>query len=250
MSDEQEVLQAGAVAVHQPTPMGLLQIAMERGASIEQMQQLMDLQERHEANEARKAFVAAMSAFKADAPRILKNKEVSFGAGKTAYKHATLDDASEKIGKSLSEHGLSHTWDVEQLDGGMIKVTCRITHILGHSESVTMQASPDTSGSKNSIQAIGSTTSYLQRYTLFAASGIAPSDADDDARGGAEGLTEKEVADWHAAIEAVTSLDAASGLWQKIAEACTVAGDVPSYDTLKGAMAKKRKALSDQKGAA
>jgi len=39
---------------------------------------------------------------------------------------------------------------------------------------------PDTSGSKNSIQAVGSTVSYLQRYTLYSILGLASKDADTD----------------------------------------------------------------------
>ena len=115
----------------------MLMLAVQKGASIEQMQQLMDLQERHERNEARKAFVVALNAFKADPPEVLKNRKVGFG--NTNYKHAALDDASEIIGAALAEHDISHRWNVEQADG-KIKVTCILTHALGHSESVTMEA--------------------------------------------------------------------------------------------------------------
>ena len=224
----------------QPTPYTMLMLAVQRGATVEQMQQLMDLQERHERNEARKAFVVALNAFKADPPEVLKSRKVTFG--QTNYKHAALDDASEIIGAALAEHDISHRWNVEQADG-KIKVTCILTHALGHSESVTMEASPDTSGSKNSIQAIGSTVSYLQRYTLFTASGIAPKNVDDDGRGGV-GVLEmdpREKADYAAQIDALPDLKSADVLWASIADACTKAGDVPAYDDLKAAMAAKRK---------
>ena len=48
-------------------------------------------------------------------------------------------------------------------------MTCQITHELGHSESVEMTAPPDDSGGKNTIQSIASTKTYLERYTLLAA---------------------------------------------------------------------------------
>src|SRR5207245_959863 len=38
--------------------------------------------------------------------------------------------------------------------------------------------------SKNAVQAVGSTVSYLQRYTLLAGTGMAAADQDDDGRGG------------------------------------------------------------------
>jgi hypothetical protein len=227
------------------TPSSMLAIAVQRGASVEQMAQLMDLQERHERNEARKAFVVALNKFKADPPEVLKNKQVSFGgAGKTAYKHAGLDNASEIIGAALAAHDISHRWNVEQTDA-KIKVTCILTHAMGHSESVAMEATPDNSGSKNSIQAIGSTVSYLQRYTLFAASGIAPKNIDDDGRGGGNThqMDSKEKEQYLAQIGALNDMKTAEVLWATIAAVCTSAGDVPAYDELKAAMAAKRKAF-------
>lgn len=165
------------------TPMQMLAMAIERGADVGMLAKLMDLQERWEANEARKAFVAALSAFKASPPTIAKNKHVKFqtAKGMTEYDHATLDQVASVIGAALSLHGLSHRWETEQGDGGRIRVTCILQHVMGHAERVTLQASPDESGGKNNIQAVGSTVSYLQRYTLLAATGLAASDQDDDA---------------------------------------------------------------------
>lgn len=166
------------------TPMELLQMAVTKGVDIEQLQKLMDLQERWEANEARKAFVVAMSAFKMDPPEIFKTKLVSFQTekGVTSYKHAPLDHVANQISEAMSKQGLSFRWSTEQTD--LIAVTCIITHIQGHSESVTLRAGSDLSGKKNAIQAIGSTVTYLQRYTLLAATGLATQDqVDDDGAG-------------------------------------------------------------------
>lgn len=164
------ITQPGEVTNHPITPMDMLQIALEKGADLDQMTKLMDLQERWEANEARKAFVTSLNAFKANPPSVTKNKSVGFG--KTSYDHATLDHVSGIVGKALSQHGISHRWDVQQ-DEGLIKVTCILTHALGHSVETAMQSHADTSGSKNPIQAIGSAVTYLQRYTLLAATGMA-----------------------------------------------------------------------------
>jgi hypothetical protein len=226
-----------AVAV---TPMAMLQLAVEKGASVEQLKELMDLQERWEATEARKAFVTALNAFKADPPEVLKSTKVAFG--NTRYNHASLDSASEIIGAALSKHDISHRWDVNQADG-KIKVTCVLTHALGHSERVTMEAVPDNSGSKNSIQQVGSTVTYLQRYTLFAATGIAAKNEDDDGRGGAKvgSMDERVKADYIGKINALANLKEADVLWATIADECTKVGDVPAYDELKLAMAAKRK---------
>ena len=166
------------------TPATLLQMAVEQGADIDKLEKLMALQERYETNEARKAYTVALSAFKASAPVLTKNKLVSFDTskGKTEYKHATLDNVADILGKALSEHGLSFTWKTSQGEGGQITVTCILTHIMGHSESTALSSSPDASGGKNNIQAVGSTITYLERYTLRAITGTAEAESDDDGK--------------------------------------------------------------------
>lgn len=157
--------QAALPAVQEPNPRSLLALAIEKGTSIEQLTQLMALQERYDANQAKIHFVAALNAFKANPPGLSKNKHVKFTTSKgvTEYDHATLDHVSDTIGKALSEHQLSHRWDVKQMEGGAVEVTCVLTHLMGHSERVPMQSGRDDSGGKNSIQALWSTVTYLQR---------------------------------------------------------------------------------------
>ena len=224
-------------------PLAMVADAVQRGTDPATIKALMDLAERHEANEARKAFVAALTAFKNDPPEIFKTKNVSFGGGKAAYKHATLADVSTIIGAALSKVGISHRWDTEQLEGGTIRVTCVLTHALGHSERTPLQASPDASGSKNSIQAVGSTVTYLQRYTLLSATGMAVSDGtDDDGRQGKK-MDTADVAEYLRQIEECSSEKYAAELWARIAKDTTAAGDVEAHEQLRSAMAAKRKAL-------
>ena len=163
--------------IQKRSPADLIQQAVAGGADLDKLSKLLDIQERWEANEAKKAFQVAMAAFKSNPPNIGKDKKVSFG--NTKYSHASLYNVVEKITKELSKHGLSASWITHQ--NGQIGVTCRITHVLGHSQETTLQAPADTSGSKNAIQAIGSTISYLQRYSLLAVLGLAAHDMDDDA---------------------------------------------------------------------
>lgn len=168
-----------------PTPSDLLRLAIDKGADLDRLERLMDLQAKWEAGQARKAFTSAMTAFKARPLTIRKDKHVSFTTqkGKTEYDHATLAEVVDTVVCEMARHGLSHRWNVEQRDAKVI-VTCVVTHELGHSESVQMMASADESGGKNSIQAIASTVTYLQRYTLMAACGLAARDMqDDDGRG-------------------------------------------------------------------
>ena len=147
------------------------------------MATLLDAQLKYEANEARKAYAVAMAAFKENPPKIIKDRTV--GYNKVSYSHASLANVTSCINKALSEHGLSASWVTSQVNGS-VNVACKITHILGHSEETSLSAAPDTSGSKNAIQAIGSTVTYLQRYTLLALTGLATYDQDDDGKGSGE----------------------------------------------------------------
>lgn len=168
------------------TPMQMLQIAVEQNADLEKLSKLMDLQERWEANEARKAFVTAMTAFKKTPPEIVKDTHVSFknrAGDETEYDHPTLDQVCAVIAPALAEHGLAHAWEMSQEKDGQITVTCIITHEGGHSKGVSLSGMPDTSGGKNAIQAVASTVTYLERYTLMAATGSAAKGQDDDGRG-------------------------------------------------------------------
>jgi hypothetical protein len=81
---------------------------------------------------------------------------------------------------------LAHRWEIKQGQGGLIEVTCVLMHERGHQERVTLTGMPDSSGKKNAIQQTGSTVTYLQRYTLMAATGVASVDQDDDGGGPAD----------------------------------------------------------------
>lgn len=168
------------VSVEPPsaTPGDLLRIAIEKGASMDQLEKLMDLQERYQANQARKAYVLAMTEFKQNPPEIFKRTNVSFGT--TNYNFANLGDVCKDIVSALAVHGFSHSWQMAQLDSGKIEVTCIITHAMGHSEATRLNSAADQSGGKNSIQAIASAVTYLQRYTLLGAVGLATKEMDDD----------------------------------------------------------------------
>ncbi len=163
------------------TPMEMLDRAVSSGASVETLTQLMALQERWEANQARKAFDEAMAAVKAVMPRIVKTRKVDFttGKGRTNYQYEDLASIMDQIGPVLASQGLSVRYRTQAEPSQPIAVTCIISHRMGHSEENTLMAGRDDSGNKNSIQAIGSTVTYLQRYTLKAALGLAAA-ADDD----------------------------------------------------------------------
>ena len=189
---------ATALATTASNPGAVLMYAMEKGADMAQIEKLLDLQMKWEANEARKAFVADMAAFKLNPPKIIKDKLVGYenrDGTFTGYKHATLGNVTNAVIEGIAKHGFSHAWEPEQRDG-KIYVTCVITHRLGHSTRTTLESAKDDSGKKNSIQAVSSAVSYLQRYTLLLGTGLATHDQTDDDGQGAEGAAiDKLIAD-------------------------------------------------------
>lgn len=179
----------------------LLQIAIERNAGAEQFAMLVDAITKARREDARHQFEAALGDFKADLPAIFKTKKVSFpnkDGGRTEYSHAELAEATEIISESLEKYGLTHSWKPSEGANGRTLMTCVFRHPQsGHVEDMgTLGGPPDTSGGKNNVQAIGSTTTYLQRYTLLAACGIAPKGLDNDGRTPTEGLPEDAITDY------------------------------------------------------
>ncbi len=232
------------------TPMQLLQIAAENNADLDKLTKLMDLQERWEANEARKAFVVALTAFKQDPPTVVKNRKAGYeskrGGARTDYEYATVAQVVAAIAPALAQHGLSHSWSTNQPESGGIAVTCVLTHQMGHSENVSMRAPSDDSGSKNAIQAIASTLSYLERYTLLAICGLAPIDQEDDDGAGIITMITDEQKDELVALLKEVNADSAKFLdYFKVAYIEQLPDS--EFDRAKRALVAKRKKAPENK---
>ena len=159
-------------------PPALVQYAIAQNATPDQLRDLLTIQREIEKDEARKAFEVAFANAKRNPPVIHKTRPVSIPGG-ASWKHAELDVAAKQISEWLGDHGMSFAWDID--DGGdSIAVSCRLKHIAGHSEAVTMRAPADGSGKKNPIQSRASTVTYLERYTLFAVCGLSATGDDND----------------------------------------------------------------------
>jgi hypothetical protein len=160
-------------------PSQLLEMAVDKNLDVEKLSKLMELQREYNADVARKNFFNAFMEFQSKSPEIRKTKEVVFG--NTKYHYAPLADIVRQLKDAIKDCELSYRWEIKD-NKETIEVTCIVTHSDGHGERTTMSASPDTSGSKNSIQARGSAIEYMKRYTLIGALGLTTADTDIDAR--------------------------------------------------------------------
>ena len=186
--------------------LALLSDAIQRGMGIEVIREIKAMAKEMAEDEARRAFDAAMSDAKAEIPVIVKNKLVDYAskgeAGRTTYRHEDLGEIARTIDPILGRHGLSYRFLTTSEPNAPIVVTCIVAHRAGHSERNTLTAGRDDSGKKNSIQQIGSTITYLQRYTLKAALGLAASHDDDGhASEEPEKLSDDQVAELSDLIE-------------------------------------------------
>ena len=156
----------------QMTPVQMAYQLISSGADFASVKEMMALSKELAADQARRAFDEAVASAKAGIPTIAKNAK---GHNNKAY--ANFAAYAEALKDVLATHGLSYRFRTEQTD--RITVTCVLSHKGGHSEENSLSGPADSSGSKNAIQAIGSTLTYLQRYTLIQALGLAASDDDD-----------------------------------------------------------------------
>lgn len=174
---------------------------IERAASnpdvdVDKFSRLLEMREKVEADFARKAFNNAIASAKGEIGPIVKDRTVDFSTqkGRTNYRFEGFDTISRAVDPILNRYGLSYRFRASQ-SSGRVAVTCVLSHRDGYSEETTLEVAEDHSGNKNTIQAIGSSTTYLQRYTLKLALGLATT-LDDDGRGGqdaaAQTITEQQ----------------------------------------------------------
>lgn len=148
--------------------------AMNPNVDIDKMERLLQMQERIMERQAKSSFMAALAEMQPDLPEIPEN-----GKGHGNIKYALWEDINELIKPVLGKHGFSLSFRTGQTDGKIV-VTGVLSHRAGHSEETTMLLPTDSSGSKNAVQAVGSSTSYGKRYTAQALLNLTSRGEDDD----------------------------------------------------------------------
>lgn len=235
---------AGQVAVLAAnSPMGMMMAAVKQGIPLDQIKEMMAIQREWEADEARKAFNDAFAAFKAEKVDVIKRKQVDFATakGRTQYKHAELSDLTDAVGPALARHGFSWSWTPEQKNG-RVYITCTLQHRLGHEKSATMDAPADDSGGKNTIQAIVSTTTYLERHTLKAVCGISEKGDDNDGAG-ADDVALELRDEWISKLAQAETMEAAAEIWQAGCKAIEQTNNLAAFAAFKQAYGDKRNML-------
>lgn len=148
--------------------------AADPTCDIEKMERLMAMHEKMQDRSAQAEFNKAMAEMQCDIPSIAER-----GKGHGTIKYATLEDINDVMKPIMQRYGFALSFKVVHAAGG-VSVTGILMHRSGHREETTMLLPSDTSGSKNAVQAVGSSTSYGKRYVMCALLNITTRGEDDD----------------------------------------------------------------------
>lgn len=143
---------------------------------VDKLERLMAMYERIKSAEAKRAYTIALRVAQREIPVISEQGKTD----KTTY--ALWEDVNDVIKPILDRNSLNLSFRCGQTPEGRILVTGVLAHDDGHSEETTISLPSDTSGSKNAVQAVGSSTSYGKRYTAAALLNITSRGQDDDGK--------------------------------------------------------------------
>lgn len=210
---------------------------------IDKMERLLQMQERMLTRQAETAFNAALAAMQTELPEIPRHGEIKNKSGGVQSKYAKWEDLNEIIKPILSRHGFALTFRTGN-EGAKIVVTGILSHAAGHSVSSTMHLPIDSSGSKNDVQGLGSSTSYGKRYVAGALLNLTSRGEDDDGAGGkVTSLSDAQKKSFREAMQVVDDLEKWGALWGQITAATTACGDISGHEELRSEMAALRKGL-------
>lgn len=159
--------------------------ASDPNVDIDKMERLIEMQERVQRRNAEVAYNAALADLQPRLPVISERGGIKDRNGNVQSTYALWEDVNEAIRPLLSEFGFALSFKVHRAED-QISVTGILSHREGHKEETTLTLPTDTSGSKNAVQAVGSSTQYGKRYTAFALLNITSTGEDDDGQKGGQ----------------------------------------------------------------
>ena len=172
--------------------MSILENAIEKGHSVDVVERLLDMQERIMATQARQAYATAMHAVQS----AVKPVRMAGWNDHTKKHYGRLEEMWRELRPLLDENGFSLSFSEGDSNAQKIQIVCTVMHVGGHSERHNLSLPADSSGSKNAIQGIGSTTAYGRRYLTGMIFGVVFENEDDDGVGGnVERISESQAAD-------------------------------------------------------
>lgn len=213
--------------------MGMIErAAANKDIDVAKLEKLLDMQERIFNKNAEMAFNSAMAEMQPELPVIRENGVIEI-TGRKPTRYAKFEDINEQVKPILQKHGFAITFRTNTTNNKVIVVGI-LTHRQGHREQTEMELPVDTSGSKNAVQAVGSSTQYGKRYVMEALLNLTSRGQDDDGTGAGKGcLSEEQFQSFKKAIEATLTKKEAKEQWALGVQACQKVGDLETAERLK-----------------
>lgn len=162
------------------SPIGLMRLALEKGAGIEQLSQLVELHERMATRQARQEFYAALARVRQKCPPLQHTRKANIatkGGGSYSFTYTELPEMQKALDPFLVAEGFSYTWDTEVSAAGMLTCVFHLRHALGHAESSRMTLPTENNSGMSPQQKVGAAMSFAQRRTMAAGLGVTTEEA-------------------------------------------------------------------------
>lgn len=153
--------------------------ASDPNVDIDKMERLIAMQERVQDRQAEVSYHAALADMQPELPIITEHGGIKNKEGKVQSTYALWEDINEEIRPILAKYGFSLSFKGRREADQQITIGI-LAHRDGHKETTEVPLPLDNSGSKNAVQAVGSSKSYGKRYAAFDLLNITTRGEDDD----------------------------------------------------------------------
>jgi len=173
--------------------------ASDPNTDVDKLERLLGMYERITERDAKAAYNQALAEMQPKLPVIDERGGIKNNSGVVQSTYAKWEDINDAIRPFLHEYGFALSFRTGLAHDGKITVTGVLSHAAGHQEETTVTLPHDSSGNKNAVQAVGSSTSYGKRYAAISLLNItsrAPGDRDDDGQaGGTSAICQHAISD-------------------------------------------------------
>lgn len=172
----------------EPKPVDMLQVIAAASANpevdVEKLERLLAIREKELARIAENEFHVSMRECQAEIPLIFRDAVNEHNRSR----YARLETVNDRVVPVYTRHGFSLSFGTAETPlEGFIRLTCRVSHIGGHSRDYQADLPLDGAGAKGNanktgVQAFGSTVSYGRRYLTLLIFNVTLTNEDVDGR--------------------------------------------------------------------
>ena len=186
-----------AVARPQPTAIDILQAAVEKGITAENVAVVKEIRQmvrEEQEHNAKLAFNRAFFELRKEMPVVYADREVKTDSGAVAFQYCSPQEIKDILEPLMLRHGFT-TMTSQEMDGETkVTVTVSLLHEAGHSVNGTFTIRV---GQENRLvkgpQVVAGATTAAERHCLIKLFGLRTRvNADDDARNVGEPITAEQ----------------------------------------------------------